>query len=264
MLLSLLGALAVARGALEIEGPKGSHHYTSKDLFELLPESRTWRRLTKTIKREEDLSKYVHNYAAPFKELQTAARNDSNMITDLKYASIAAIELMLDASKTFKISEKEFLERDVRDLQSIVTKALATFDMGKVDKVQPVFSAITLKLFARQRFEDLFYGNSKWDDFRLEKHHFEKKLHWLKRHLKRAKGVTLRHMVKLTADIEEIELRTTQQLIMYRREIDNTKAGSKEERKQEKRVKALGSGAMTFDHSWILLTILAGLTYVAM
>lgn len=217
--------------------------YDAKDLFELLPNKEGWRRLSKTLKNDSQVPKYVHIYAMPFRELQNAARKDTLGVVEIKKSVLMALHLSLETSKSFKIQKRDFKRRDMKDIRSMIKKALTTFDLRKADRLAPVFSPQVLKAFMEQRFEDMFFANTSYSAFRAEKSAFEKKLRALRREVKQAMGVDLRHLILITADITEMEKRTTKNLVFFRNDIDNIKK-QEEFEKVEERVKKLGSPAV--------------------
>ena len=227
--------------------------YDAKDLFELLPDKQGWRRLSRTLKNDAQVPKYVRIYSHPFRQLQTSARNDTLGVGVIKRSVLMALHLSLETSKSFVIRKRDFKRRDMKDIRSMIKKALTTFDLRKAEKLHPVFDAQTLKAFMEQRFEDMFFANTDYSKFRDEKGRFEKKLRQLHAEIKRTKGVDLRHLTLITADIKEMEKRTVKNLIFFRNDIDNVKK-QEDFQKAEERVKKLGSPAVRLEHlgSWTL------------
>lgn len=218
--------------------------YDAKDLFDLLPNRDGWRRLSKTLKDDSQVPKYVRIYAKPFWQLQKAARNDTLGVEVIKRSVLMALHLSLETSKSFKIRKRDFKRRDMKDIRSMIKKALTTFDLRKAERLYPVFTPEILKAFMEQRFEDMFFANTKYGAFRGEKGRFEKKLREIRRDVKNSRGADLRHLILITADIAEMERRTIKNLIYFRNDIDNLKKPEDLDRAEE-RVKKLGSPAVT-------------------
>jgi hypothetical protein len=216
--------------------------YNSQDLFDLFPNKNGWKRLSKTLKNDHEVPKYVRIYAEPFKQLQKSSRNDTITVGMIKQSVLIALHLTIEASKTFKLRKQDFRSRDMKDIRSMINKALTTFDLRMAEKLSPVFTPLALKNFASQRFEDMFFANKKYGDFRKERSQFENKLKQLRADLKKAKGSDLRNLILITADIEEIEKRTSRNLIAFRNEVDYIKM-DEDFQKAETRVKKLGSDA---------------------
>jgi uncharacterized ubiquitin-like protein YukD len=214
--------------------------YEAQDLFDLLPQKDGWKRLSKTLKNDKEVPKYVHIYAGPFKQLQKAARNETIPVNIIKRSVLVALHLTLEASKTFKLRKRDFRSRDMKDIRSMIKKALTTYDLRIADKLAPVFTPNTLKSFASQRFEDMFFAHRHYDNFQKEHKKFEAKLKQLRSDIKKSKGSDLRHLILITADIEEVQKRTIKNLISFRKEVDYMKQDDLQ--KAETRVKKLGSG----------------------
>jgi hypothetical protein len=214
--------------------------YEAQDLFDLLPQKDGWRRLSRTLKSDNEVPKYVHIYAEPFKQLQRAARNENITVGMIKRSVLVALHLTIEASKTFKLRKQDFQTRDMKDIHSMIKKALTTYDLRMADRLSPIFTPGPLKSFASQRFEDMFFAHKHYNDYKKERRQFETKLKQLRSDIKKTKGSDLRHLVLITADIEEIEKRTAKNLIAFRRDIDYIKKDD-DLQNVETRVKKLGS-----------------------
>lgn len=216
--------------------------FDAGDLFDLLPDKRGWRRLSKTLKNDKQVPLYVKIYASPFRQLQKASRNDQLGVEQIKSSVLMALHLALESSKSFKVSRKDFYRRDMKDIRSMIQKAITTFDLRKAEKLEPVFTPASLKAFMEQRFEDMFFANVRYSRFKGEKAKFEKKLRSLRSQIKGYRGAELRYLIEIIADIDEIEKRTVKNLIFFRNDIDNVNKKD-DYKKAEERVKKLGSSA---------------------
>ena len=228
--------------------------YDTQDLFNLFPNKEGWKRLSKTIKSDKDIPKYVHIYAEPFKQLQKAARNDTITVDVIKRSVLVALHLTIEASKTYKLRKQDFQSRDIKDIRSMINKALTTYDLRMSEQLYPVFTQIAVKNFANQRFEDMFFAHKNYSYFKKERTQFENKIKQLRSDIRKAKGSDLRNLILITADIDEMEKRTVKNLIAFRNEIEYLK---KEEdfRKAETRVKKLGSDSSSIKGNYALFIL---------
>lgn len=139
--------------------------------FNILPSENNWQSMAQEMDAK-NITSMVKAYIGPFAEYQAAARNFSISSEQLKDNVIAAIELVLEASKTFIVPPGDFSNTKT-DLEALLKLPDIIFSLKRVERAAPTFSAPVLRAFTRQRLTDMIIHKKSFMNYQVSKYQFE-------------------------------------------------------------------------------------------
>ena len=160
--------------------------------------------------------------------------------------------------------------KDVLDLSSpskYVTAPLLQ-DPMLVQLISPVFTAEAIAGWLRQRLEDMVIGSKSYGDYLDDRSNFQGAISAWNDHIPTMSASELKHVVRVTEDIDEVEKRVTGYITSYLQKVQQTPVDAADSSKNDHdviwRVSMLGNFARTLKASsmysvcasWIIFTII--------
>lgn len=175
------------------------------DPFDLFPPTRYWRHIAKTITRPQQIDKYVHFYLAPFRLIQQAERNRKLHLDVIQKSLLKALELSIRTADELRLTKKEYEGRKKEDYSAATRRALTILEGSEAKKLGPVLSAKVMRRFMLQRMDDMLWGTQKYQQMQSEKRRFIRNTKRLYRKIQKAPLYLMRHVVKKTVDLNEVQ-----------------------------------------------------------
>lgn len=139
--------------------------------FVLLPKQTAWSTIAAESNATE-ITEMVHSYIQPFTQYQLTARNLSIPTETIKDNIIAALELLIEASKSFVVPKSEY-EEAKKDIESSLKLPLTIFTLKRAKAVEPTFNPEALADFTRIRLKHLLTHKEGYMNFLVAKYQYE-------------------------------------------------------------------------------------------
>jgi hypothetical protein len=227
----------------------GRIHYD--DLWALFPRKQSWPVIMQSFKDKEQINPYLTNYITPFRQLQKAVRDDSVSPDVIRASLRSLINAYQSTLDMYIISEESFGSmKDILDLSSPARQVTAPLlkDPVLAQMISPVFTVEAVLGWLRQRLEDMVIGSKSHDDYLEDRANFQEALSAWSDHIPAMSGSELKHVVRVTEDIEEVEKRVGGYIASYLQSVKQAPAdsdSSKNDRDVIWKVSMLGNVART-------------------
>lgn len=188
------------------------------NLWSLFPRKQAWPVIMQSFKDEDQINPYLTNYVTPFRQLQQAVRDDSispDVIRASLRSLVSSFQSVLDR---YMISEESFGSmKDILDLSSPARQVTAPLlnDPMLAQLISPVFTAEAVAGWLRQRLEDMVIGSKSYDEYSADRSSFQDTLSAWNDHIPTMSASELKHVVRVTEDIDEVKKRVAGYISSY-------------------------------------------------
>lgn len=196
-------------------------HFDS--VWDLFPYESSWPNILTSFKDDAQIAPYLDNYFLPFRQLQKAIRDDFLSPDTIRSNLMALVDAYSSSLTKYIVSPEVFLNVKSSDVSVTARHATVLIDNDPMTPhlVGPVFSTASVSTWLKQRLEDMVVGSTDYNDFINDKNHFETVLQSWQSHLRQMSGTSLKHIIRITEDLNEVQHRLLLYMINYHKDADS-------------------------------------------
>lgn len=182
-------------------------------VWDLFPCESMWPNILMAFKDEAQIAPYLDNYFLPFRQLQKAVRDDSISPDVIRSNLMSLIDAYSDAMSKYIVSPEVFSEAKSSDVGVAARHAAVFIDNNPVlpYAIGPVFTTASASTWLKQRLEDMVVGSTDYNDFVRDRDRLNTVLQTWQGHLRQMSGASLKHVVRVTEDLDEVQ----RKLLLY-------------------------------------------------
>lgn len=196
------------------------------DPFDLFPPVRQWKHIAKTISHPKQIPNYVKYYLAPFRHIQKAERDPKMHLEVIKKSLLKALELCIRTADELRLTRPEYDGRKHEDYSAATRRALTILEGSEAKKMDPVLTPKVMRRFMLQRMDDMLWGTNKYNEMQAEKRRFIRNAKHLYRTVQKAPLYMMRHVVKKTLDLDEVQRSLVQDLQRFHRDKETARGST--------------------------------------
>lgn len=174
------------------------------DPWRYVPPKRDWPAIIKSLEDVDHVKSYVRVYAAPFAQLQAAERSATRPPDVIKASTVAMLEMVHTACRTFNISEVAFEKHSKDTFRQALEDATSVFEGPNAQHLEPIYNIRSIRNFIFQRLDDMLVAAKKHQDFLLMKRNYEKHLEYAHRVLKNWESHHFKYVIPRNLDIDMV------------------------------------------------------------
>lgn len=171
------------------------------DPWEYVPPKRDWPAIIKSLEDVDHVKSYVKIYVAPFAQLQAAERSATTSPDVIKASTVAMLELVHTACRTFNISEVVFEKHSKDAFRQALEDATGVFEGPNSQHLEPIYNIRSIRNFIFQRLDDMLVAAKKHRDFLQMKSDYEKHLEYAHRVLKNWESYHFKYVITRNLDL---------------------------------------------------------------